>query len=100
MCYSLGMSDTLTVRWGRDGAALADRLRAVASVTRRPLSDYIRSGVESNIEEWEEEAEALKVLERVRSGKEKVYSPDQVRAKFGWQPPSAERMAELLEMVE
>jgi predicted DNA-binding protein len=94
------VSDTLTVRWGQGSIDLAARLKKVSAQTRRPLSDYVRAGIESNIDDWEREAEALRVLQALREGKETTTSSDTLRKRFGWPEPSETRKAELLGMIE
>jgi RHH-type transcriptional regulator, rel operon repressor / antitoxin RelB len=62
---------------------LAERLDLLAAKTGRTKAFYLRQIVENGLAEMEEYDLAVDTLERVRSGKEKVYSADSVRNDMG-----------------
>jgi RHH-type rel operon transcriptional repressor/antitoxin RelB len=62
---------------------LAGRLDRLASKTGRTKAFYLRQIIESGISEMEDYYLAADVLERVRKGREKVYSAASVRSDLG-----------------
>ena len=62
---------------------LAERLDLLAAKTGRSKAFYLRQIVENGLAEMEEYYLAVGTLERVRSGKEKVYSAGSVRNDIG-----------------
>jgi RHH-type rel operon transcriptional repressor/antitoxin RelB len=59
------------------------RLDALAAQTGRSKAFYLRQLIEEHIEELEDYYLAADVLERIRQGKEKTHSSDEVRAELG-----------------
>lgn len=59
------------------------RLDALAKITGRSKSFYIRELVESHIDDLEDYYLASCALERVRAGKEEVHSSASVRNQLG-----------------
>lgn len=59
------------------------RLDFLAAQTGRTKAFYLREVIERGIEEMEDYYLAADVLERVRKGKEKVYSAANVREDLG-----------------
>lgn len=55
------------------------RLDFLAAQTGRPKSFYLREMIERGLEDLEDYYLAAKVQERLRQGKEKVYSAAEVR---------------------
>jgi RHH-type rel operon transcriptional repressor/antitoxin RelB len=60
-----------------------ERLDSLASRTGRTKAFYLRQVIENGLDDLEDYYLAADVLERVRQGKEAVYSSDQVRAELG-----------------
>lgn len=67
----------------RLAAETEERLDFLAAQTGRTKAFYLREVIERGIEEIEDYYLAADVLERLRKGKEKVYSTDQVRKNLG-----------------
>jgi RHH-type rel operon transcriptional repressor/antitoxin RelB len=67
----------------RLAAETEQRLDFLAAQTGRTKAFYLRELIERGIEEMEDYYLAADVLERVRKGKEKVYSTQQVRKDLG-----------------
>ena len=63
--------------------AIEQRLDFLATQTGRTKAYYLREIIELGLEEMEDYYLAADVLERVRKGKETVYSATEVRADFG-----------------
>ena len=59
------------------------RLDLLASKTGRTKAFYLREIIENGLAEVEEYYLAAEVLERVRKGKERVYSAAEVRKELG-----------------
>lgn len=59
------------------------RLKALATKTGRSRAFYIREMIVNGLEDAEDYYLASKVLERVRTGKERVFSLDEVRRDLG-----------------
>ncbi len=59
------------------------RLDELASQTDRSKESYLSEIVERGLEEVEDYYLAVEVLERVRVGKERVYSSEEVRRELG-----------------
>ncbi len=62
---------------------LAERLDRLAAKTGRTKAFYLRQIVENGLAEMEEYYLAVDTLERVRNGKETVYSSESVREDLG-----------------
>jgi RHH-type rel operon transcriptional repressor/antitoxin RelB len=62
---------------------LAERLDRLAAKTGRTKAFYLRRILENGISEMEDYYLAADTLERVRSGKEKVYTSASVRKDLG-----------------
>jgi RHH-type rel operon transcriptional repressor/antitoxin RelB len=62
---------------------LANRLDLLASKTGRTKAFYLRQIIESGISEMEDYYLAAEVLERIRNGRERVYSSAFVRKDLG-----------------
>jgi len=62
---------------------LGSRLDRLAAKTGRTKAYYLRQIIESGISEMEDYYLAADTLERVRKGREKVYSADSVREDLG-----------------
>ena len=92
MSYTEYMSNTLTVRWGRDHAALGERLNKLATATMRPRSYYVMQALSASIDRWEREAA---LAERVGT-----LSDQELADELGWEMPTATELAEALAMVE
>lgn len=58
-------------------------LNCLVKETGRTKAFYLREIIEQGITDIEDYYKASKVLERVRSGKEKVCSSEEIRKKFG-----------------
>ena len=67
----------------RLAAETEQRLDFLAAQTGRTKAFYLREVIERGIEEMEDYYLAADVLERIRKGKEKVYSAAQVRKDLG-----------------
>lgn len=59
------------------------RLDALAKATGRTKSFYVREAILEHLEDMEDAYLAAGTLERVRRGKERVFTTDQVRADLG-----------------
>ncbi len=59
------------------------RLDFLAAQTGRSKAFYLRQMIESGLDDLEDYYLAADVLERVRQGKEAIYSPAQVRTDLG-----------------
>jgi RHH-type rel operon transcriptional repressor/antitoxin RelB len=59
------------------------RLDFLVTQTERSKADYLREIIENSLEDLEDSYLATQVLERVRSGQEKVYSASEVRKELG-----------------
>jgi RHH-type transcriptional regulator, rel operon repressor / antitoxin RelB len=59
------------------------RLDKLAALTGRTKAYYLRELITSGIDELEEAYLAAATLERVRAGREKVYTAEQVRTELG-----------------
>lgn len=64
-------------------AEIEQRLDFLASQTNRTKAFYLRALVEQGLADMEDYYLAADVLERVRQGKERVYSSDDVRKDLG-----------------
>lgn len=64
-------------------SSIENRLDFLASHTGRTKAYYLREMIESGIEDLEDYYLAAEVLERVRKGREKVYSAADVRRDLG-----------------
>lgn len=62
--------------------SIEDRLERLAKKTGRTKTFYAREAILRHIEDLEDVYEAERVLERVRAGKEKTYSLDQVKERL------------------
>ena len=62
---------------------LSNRLDRLATKTGRSKAFYLREMIEEGISEMEAYYMATEVLDRVRAGKEKVYTSAQVRNELG-----------------
>jgi RHH-type transcriptional regulator, rel operon repressor / antitoxin RelB len=62
---------------------ISNRLDRLAAKTGRTKAFYLREIIESGIGEMEDYYLAAETLERVRKGKERVYSAAQVRNDLG-----------------
>jgi len=71
---------TLTVRLPSD---LEQRLTHLATETGRSKSFYMRELIESGLDDLEDFYLAERVMERVRQGKEKLHSLDDVERELG-----------------
>jgi RHH-type rel operon transcriptional repressor/antitoxin RelB len=63
--------------------AIESRLGQLASTTGRTKAFYLRELIMNGIDDLEDYYRATVVMERVRSGKEAVYSSAQVRQHLG-----------------
>ena len=59
------------------------RLEALAKATGRAKSFYVREAILEHLEDMEDAYLASATLERVRRGKEKVLTTDELRADLG-----------------
>ncbi len=59
------------------------RLDFLVTQTGRSKADYLREIIENGLEDIEDYYLATDVLDRVRSGQEKIYSADEVRKELG-----------------
>jgi RHH-type transcriptional regulator, rel operon repressor / antitoxin RelB len=64
-------------------ASIENRLNALARSTGRSKSFILRELITNGIEDLEDSYQASVVMERIRTGKEKVYSLEQVRQNLG-----------------
>lgn len=64
-------------------ASIENRLDALARSTGRSKSFILRELITNGIEDLEDSYHASVVMERVRTGQEKVYSLEQVRQHLG-----------------
>ncbi len=62
---------------------ISDRLDRLAAKTGRTKAFYLREIIEGGIAEMEDYYLAAETLERVRKGKERVYSAAEVRNDLG-----------------
>jgi len=62
---------------------IEERLDFLANQTGRTKAFYLRQIIENGLDDLEDYYLAAEVLERVRKGKEKVYSADSVRKDLG-----------------
>jgi RHH-type rel operon transcriptional repressor/antitoxin RelB len=62
---------------------LEARLDALAKATGRTKSFYVREAIMEHLEDMEDAYLAAATLERVRRGKEKVFTTEQLRADLG-----------------
>jgi RHH-type rel operon transcriptional repressor/antitoxin RelB len=62
---------------------ISNRLDRLAAKTGRTKAFYLREMIESGIDEMEDYYLAAETLERVRKGKERVYSAAQVMNDLG-----------------
>jgi RHH-type rel operon transcriptional repressor/antitoxin RelB len=62
---------------------ISDRLDRLAAKTGRTKAFYLREMIESGIAELEDYYLAAETLQRVRKGRERVYSAAQVRGDLG-----------------
>ncbi len=64
-------------------AAIEERLDKLAQTTGRSKSFYLRELINNGIDDLEDYYRAAVVMERVRSGKEKIYTLEEVEAQLG-----------------
>jgi RHH-type transcriptional regulator, rel operon repressor / antitoxin RelB len=64
-------------------AVTENRLDALAHTTGRSKAYYLRELINNGIDDLEDYYLAAVVMERVRTGKEKVYTLDEVEAHLG-----------------
>ena len=62
---------------------IEERLDALAKATGRTKSFYVREAILEHLEEMEDVYLAAATLERVRRGKERTFTTDQLRADLG-----------------
>ena len=62
---------------------IENRLGQLALSTGRTKAFYLRELIMNGIDDLEDYYSATVVMERVRSGKEAIYSSDQVRQRLG-----------------
>jgi len=62
---------------------IEERLDFLANQTGRTKAFYLRQIIENGLDDLEDYYLAAEVLERVRKGKEKVYSAESVRKDLG-----------------
>lgn len=62
---------------------IEDRLERLASETHRTKSFYVREAILKSLDEMEDVYLADQVIERIRKGKEKTYSLDEVETRLG-----------------
>ena len=62
---------------------IEERLEALAKATGRTKSFYVREAILEHLEDMEDAYLAAATLERVRRGKERVFTTEQVRADLG-----------------
>lgn len=63
--------------------AIEKRLDALAAKTGRSKAFYVREMIVKGIEDAEDSYLGMQVLERVRSGKERVFTLDEVEKNLG-----------------
>jgi RHH-type rel operon transcriptional repressor/antitoxin RelB len=63
--------------------AVEARLERLAEATGRSKAYYLRELIEQGLEDLEDAYLGAAALERIRSGKEKTYSLDEVMAELG-----------------
>lgn len=64
-------------------ASIENRLDALSRLTGRSKSFILRELITNGIEDLEDSYRASVVMERIRTGQEKVYSLEQVRQNLG-----------------
>jgi RHH-type transcriptional regulator, rel operon repressor / antitoxin RelB len=64
-------------------ASIENRLDALARSTGRSKSFFLRELINNGIEDLEDSYRASVVMERIRTGQEKVYSLERVRQNLG-----------------
>jgi len=69
------------------------RLDSLAKATGRTKSFYVREAILEHLEDMEDAYLASATLERVRRGKEKVFTTDQLRADLGLEDGVVRRAA-------
>ena len=62
---------------------IEERLEALAKATGRTKSFYVREAILEHLEDMEDAYLSAATLERVRRGKERVFTTAQVRADLG-----------------
>ena len=62
---------------------IEERLEALSKATGRSKSFYVREALLEHLEDMEDAYLGAAVLERVRAGKEKVFTTEQVRKDLG-----------------
>jgi RHH-type rel operon transcriptional repressor/antitoxin RelB len=62
---------------------IEERLAALAKATGRTKSFYVREAILEHLEDMEDAYLAAATLERVRRGKERVFTTEQLRADLG-----------------
>jgi len=62
---------------------IEERLAALAKATGRTKSFYVREAILEHLEDLEDAYLAAATLERVRRGKERVFTTEQLRADLG-----------------
>ena len=70
-----------SIRLSRD---IEERLDLLASQTGRTKSFYLRESIERGLYDVEDYYLAAHVLERVREGRERVYTAEEVRNQLGF----------------
>ena len=60
-----------------------ERLNTLASETGRSKDSFLREMVERGMEDIEDYYLSIEILERIRTGKERVYSSAEVRRDLG-----------------
>jgi RHH-type transcriptional regulator, rel operon repressor / antitoxin RelB len=78
--FNLGGSMATSIRLD---PVTENRLDALAHTTGRSKAYYLRELINNGIDDLEDYYRAAVVMERVRTGKEKVYSSEQVRQHLG-----------------
>ena len=63
---------------------IEERLDLLASQTGRTKSFYLRESIERGLDDVEDYYLAAHVLERVREGRERVYTAEEVRNQLGF----------------
>jgi RHH-type rel operon transcriptional repressor/antitoxin RelB len=64
-------------------ASIEDRLDALARSSGRSKSFLLRELINNGIEDLEDSCHAAVVMERIRTGEEKIYSYEEVRQHLG-----------------
>lgn len=64
-------------------ASVEDRLDNLAQTTGRSKAYYLRELINNGIDDLEDYYRAAVVMERVRAGKEKIYTSEEVRQHLG-----------------